>query len=84
MYYEEKEIKELFFLKHRHDSEGDFVDYQKILLDKSVSPYMYNNKRMSRFLQDLQRLATYLFDNVNIVRNFKDYVVDKYYYKHIN
>ena len=81
MYYEEQYIPELYYMKHRHDSEKDFVDYEKIILDKSISPYLYNNDRMNTFLKSLQRLVSILFDNVNIIKNFKNYTVDKYYYK---
>jgi hypothetical protein len=82
MYYEEQEIPELFFMKHRHDSDEDFVDYEKMILDKSLTPFMYNNTRMATFLTSLQRLVSMFFDNMNIVKNFKNYMVDKYYYKH--
>ena len=69
-------------MKHRHDSDEDFVDYEKMILDKSISPYLYNNDRMNTFLKSLQRLISIFFDNVNIIKNFKNYTVDKYYYKH--
>jgi hypothetical protein len=82
MYYEEKQIPELLFLKHRHDSEQPFVDYEKMILDKSLTPYLFNNERMNYFLTNLQRPISIFFDNVNIVKNFKNYLVDKYYYKH--
>lgn len=81
MYYEEQDIPELYYMKHRHDSDEDFVDYEKIILDKSISPYLYNNDRMNTFLKSLQRLVSIFFDNVNIIKNFKNYTVDKYYYK---
>lgn len=82
MYYEEQSIPELYYMKHRHDSDEDFIDYEKMILDKSISPYLYNNDRMNTFLTKLQRLISIFFDNVNIIKNFKNYTVDKYYYKH--
>jgi hypothetical protein len=82
MYFEEQHIPELFFLKHRHDSEEDFVDYEKMILDKTLTPFIYNNDRMNNFLKLLQRPIAILFDNVNIIKNFKNFMVDKYYYKH--
>jgi hypothetical protein len=82
MYYEEQEIPEIRFLKHRHDSEEDFIDYEKMILDRSVTPYLFNNLRLNYFLTSLQRPISILFDNMNIVKNFKNYMVDKYYYKH--
>ena len=82
MYFEEQQIPELYYMKHRHDSDEDFIDYEKMILDKSLSPYLYNNDRMNTFLKSLQRLVSIFFDNVNIIKNFKNYTVDKYYYKH--
>ena len=68
-------------MKHRHDSEEDFVDYEKMILDRTLTPYIYNNDRMNSFLKLLQRPVSILFDNVNIIKNFKNFMVDKYYYK---
>jgi hypothetical protein len=82
MYFEEQHIPELYYMKHRHDSEDDYIDYEKMILDKSLSPFLYNNDRMNYFLKSSQRLISILFDNVNIIKNFKNYMVDKYYYKH--
>lgn len=82
MYFEEQQIPELFYMKHRHDSEEDFVDYEKMILDRTLTPYIYNNDRMNSFLKLLQRPVSILFDNVNIIKNFKNFMVDKYYYKH--
>jgi len=82
MYYEEKQIPELRYLKHRHDTDDDFIDYEKMILDRSVTPYLFNNIRVNYFLTSLQRPIAILFDNMNIVKNFKNYMVDKYYYKH--
>jgi hypothetical protein len=82
MYFEEQHIPELYYMKHRHDSEDDYIDYEKMILDKSLSPFLYNNDRMNFFLKSSQRLISILFDNVNIIKNFKNYMVDKYYYKH--
>ena len=84
MYYEEKDLPELHFLKHRHDDENDFVDYEKNLLNKTLSPYIFYNDLMFGFLNRIQRLVAIFFDNHNIIKNFKNYNVDKYYYKHKN
>jgi hypothetical protein len=82
MYYEEQHIPELYYMMHRHDSNKDFVDYEKKILDRSLSPYLYNNDRMNVFLKSLQRLVAIYFDNINIIKNFKNYMVDKYHYMH--
>ena len=84
MYYEEKDIPELHILKHMHDDDNKYVDYEKDILNKTLSPKMFENDRMYNFLTSLQRLVAILFDNHNIIKNFKNYNVDKYYYKHKN
>jgi hypothetical protein len=84
MYYEEQSLPELHFMKHRHDQGAKFVNYEDKILDKTLSPYLYNNDLMFGFLKKIQRLVSMMFDNVNIVKNFKNYNVDKYYYKHKN
>ena len=81
MLYQRKQLPELYYMKHRHDTDEDFVDYEKNILNKSLSPYMYENNIMNGFLTRLQPLVTLLFDQMNIVRNFKNYMVDKDWYK---
>jgi len=77
-------LEELYLLKHRHDDDKNFVDYEKDILNKTLSPKLFENDRMFYFLDSCQRLAAILFDNFNIIKNFKNYNVDKYYYKHKN
>ena len=36
---------------------------------------------MSKFLKKLQPLTGKLFDQMNIVKNYRNYIVDKYNYK---
>lgn len=81
MLYQRKQLPELYYMKHRHDTDEDFVDYEKNILNKSLSPYMYENNMMNGFLTRLQPLVALLFDQMNIVRNFKNYMVDKDWYK---
>jgi len=84
MYYKEQYLDELYELTHRHDDDKNFVDYEKDILNRTLSPKLFENDRMFNFLGRLQRLLAILFDNVNIIKNFKNYNVDKYYYKHKN
>jgi hypothetical protein len=42
---------------------------------------MYENNMMNGFLTRLQPLVALLFDQMNIVKNFKNYMVDKDWYK---
>lgn len=81
MLYQRKQLPELYYIKHRHDTDEDFVDYEKNILNKSLSPYMYENNMMNGFLTRLQPLVALLFDQMNIVKNFKNYMVDKDWYK---
>jgi len=80
-YYQEKDIPEIYQMKHRHDSDNEFVDYGNIILNKSLSPFLYYNDMFATFLGYFKRLVSILFDNVNIVKNFKNYNVHKYHYK---
>lgn len=82
MLYEDKQLPELYYMKHRHDNDVDFVDYEKNILNKTLSPYLFNNNLMNSFLQRLQKLISILFDQHNIIKNFKNFMVDKDYYKH--
>lgn len=84
MYYEEQSLPELHFMKHRHDDDKNFVDYEKTILDNTLSPHLFYNDLMYGFLKKLHRPVAILFDNFNIIKNFKNYNVDKYYYKHKN
>jgi len=82
MLIEDKELEELYQMKHRHDSNDDTVDWSNSLLSKSLSSYLYKNDIMNGFLIRIQKMTSILFDQQNIVKNFKNYIVDKYYYKH--
>ena len=79
--YKRKQIPELLYLKHLHDNDNDFVDYENMLLDKTLTPYIYNNDTMFEYLKRLQPLVALLFDQMNVLRNLKNYMVDKDWYK---
>ena len=81
MLYRKKQLPELFYMKHRHDNDNDYVDYENMLLDKTLTPYLYQNDTMNGFLKKLQPLVGLLFDQMNVVKNFKNYIVDKDWYK---
>lgn len=82
MLYDRKQLPELRYMKHRHDDDDSYFDYENELLDKSLSPYMYENDVMFGYLKRLQSLVSIVFDHTNLIKNFKNYTVDKYYYKH--
>jgi hypothetical protein len=81
MLYRDRQLPELYYMKHRHDNDNDFVDYEKNILSRNLSPYMYENNMMNGFLTRLQPLVASLFDRMNIIKNFKNYMVDKDWYK---
>lgn len=81
MLFDLKQLPQLRFIKHRHDKIDGWFDYEKTILDKSLSPYMYKNDQMNDWLKSMQPLVSILFDQINIMRNFRNYMVDKYYYK---
>ena len=81
MLYDRQKLSELNYMKHRHDDDDSYFDYEKNILDKSLSPYMYNNDVMNGFLKKLQSLLSLNFDHMNVMKNFKNYMVDKYHYK---
>lgn len=81
MLYIKKQLPELYYLKNRHNTDNDFVDYEKKILSNNLSSYIYESAMMNGFLTRLQPLVAVLFDQVNIVKNFKNYIVDKDWYK---
>lgn len=82
MLYERKDIPELHRLKHIHDNNDQYVDYEKKILNSSLSPHMYENDLMFNWLNRMQSLVSILFDQMNVLKNLKNWTVDKYYYKH--
>lgn len=82
MLFDEKDIPELHYMKHRHDDNKSYNDYEKNILDRMLSPNIYNSDMMNVFLKLLQPLTAKLFDQFNILKNWNNYVVDKYYHKH--
>jgi hypothetical protein len=82
MLHEERELPELYYMKHRHDSDTDWTDYENSMLDRMLSPYIYENDMMNKFLKRLQPLTAKLFDQMNVMKNWRNYIVDKYHYKH--
>jgi hypothetical protein len=82
MLYNRKDLPEIHFMKHIHDDDVDYIDYEKMILDKTLSPHMFENDFMNSWLKKMQPLVALLFDQINVAKNFKNHMVDKYYYKH--
>jgi hypothetical protein len=81
MLYERKQLPELHYMKHLYDDDTNFVKYDETILDKTLSPYMFQNDLMNNWLKRMQPLVSILFDQMNIMKNFKNYMVDKYHYR---
>jgi hypothetical protein len=84
MLYEDKQVPELNYMKHRHDTDNVHVNYESSILKNALSPYIFKNDVMNLFLLKLQKPVSLFFDQMNVMKNFKNYLVDKYYYKHNN
>lgn len=81
MLHDRKQLPSLRFMKTFHDDSKINFDYEKFILEKSLSPYVYENEVMANFLYRLQPLMSLFFDKMNIIKNWKNYMVDKYHYK---
>jgi hypothetical protein len=81
MLYDDRQLPELRYLKKFHDTDDIYFDYEKDILNKSLSPYIYENDTMKGYLDRLQKMMALSFDKFNIIKNFKNYMVDKYHYK---
>lgn len=81
MLYDDRQLPELRYLKTFHDTNDIYFDYEKDMLNKSLSPYIYENGTMKGYLDRLQKMVALSFDKFNIIKNFKNYMVDKYHYK---
>lgn len=76
-----RQLPELRYMKTRHNNNDSYVDYEKFILDKSLSPHIYQNDTVFGFLRKIQPLVALMFDRFNIIKNFKNYMVSKYHYK---
>ena len=84
MLRKEKEISELYELKHFHDNYKKGFNYENEILKRTLSPHMYDNDNMANFLNKINKMVYLLYTNFLLVRNLKNFFVDKYYNDHIN
>jgi hypothetical protein len=85
MIEEQKHIKELYELNHRHDYNPDKrFDYENNLYKKAFSHYIFGNDTTNEFLIRLEKMTVWMHESTLVVRNFWNYTVDKYYNKHRN
>lgn len=83
MLYEQKQLSELYKMKHRNDQNLDkfYVKYDENILDRSLSPKIYENNTMNSYLKKVQILISLFFDHMNFMKNLKNYIVDAYDYR---
>ena len=80
MLYRDKQIKELYNLKHMNDDKlHQSADYENNLLRNFLSPVLYNNQNMRDYLDKIQELLVLMVEEVNYARNFYHTAVDKHY-----
>ena len=79
------QIRELYDLKHFHDSDlHTGYDYEKNLFSRLLSNMMFGNNKLKYFLPLLQENTVWMIDSVLPIRNFWNHTVSKYYNKHNN
>jgi len=79
------QIRELYDLKHFHDSNLHIgSNYEKKLFSNLFSNMMFDNNMLNKFLNLLQNNAVWMIDSVLPIRNFWNFSVSKYYNKHNN
>lgn len=79
MLYDRKELSELFFMKHIHDdNDSKYIKYDEKILVNTLSPYMFENDFMNEWINKMQPLASISMDQMNLMKNFKNYMVDKW------
>ena len=57
MLFQRKDLPELYFIKHRFDTNDNYVDYESKILNNSLSPYIYKNDVMNTWLNKMQPIV---------------------------
>jgi hypothetical protein len=78
-----KQLPELRYMRQFHDDVSPNFNYEQDIFNKSLSPYLFQNVTMYNFLDKLRPMMAIFFDQVNLIKNFKNYMVDKYHYKQL-
>jgi hypothetical protein len=79
----QRQIQELYFIKHRHDKKFHTgYNWQDNLLKNTTTPYIWKNPVMNQFLMLIQKALVLMVQKMAIARNFFNYTVPKYYEEH--
>ncbi len=84
MLYKDSKIEVLYKMKHHYDDDKYFIDNENNILTSKVSNNLLDNNKMYTFILSIQKVVYLFYDNVNIIKNWRNYTVDKYHYKHKN
>jgi len=81
---ENSEIPEMYVLRHKHDTDLPEMgyNYTENLLNKTLSPVLYNNNNNVMFLDKLSNMVVSIMDSVLPTRNIFFYSHNKYFNKH--
>lgn len=80
MIEKESQIRELYELKHRNDVElHTHYDYERNLITKMFSKYIYMNNNMYSMLDYYRKLWIWMIESTLPIRNLFNYTVNKYY-----
>jgi hypothetical protein len=81
----DKQIPELYDLKHRKDDiKNKGADYRNNLVSNTTSGYLINNDNLNDFMTWIQSMCSMIIQTNLVLRNFWNYDVDKYYDNHNN
>ena len=79
----DRQITELYELKHRHDSRRyRHYPWEDNLLKKTTSPYMWQNDIMNGYFLKIEKIAVLILEQMNFARNFFNFTVNKDYNDH--
>lgn len=74
------QIKELYNLKHRYDSKNHrHYPFEDNLLENTTSKYIWYNPNMNTYLTMLQSMVVLMVQKNDLVRNYFNFTVTKYW-----
>lgn len=81
---ENSEIPEMYELRNKHNTyiKEHGYDYSSNLFKRSLSKVLFKNKKMSEFLDSIEKMTLTIYDSTNKVRNLFYFTHNKYYNKH--
>ena len=79
----DRQIQELYGLKHRYDSKSyRHFPWEDNLMKKTTTPYMWQNETMYNYLLKIEKMTVLMLEQINFARNFFNFTVDKDYNDH--